>query len=195
LFPIMPYGAFRHLTTEDLHSIVSYIRSLPAIQNNVPASSIDFPVSMFIRMAPKNADPYPAPDSSNSLSLGKYMTTFAACVDCHTPQGDKGPIEGMEYAGGFAFGFPNGTAVNSANITPDMETGIGSWTKEMFLAKFRAYRTPEAQALPVTNGMNTIMPWIPLSGMSDRDLGAIYDYLRTLKPISHRVEKYTTGKK
>jgi mono/diheme cytochrome c family protein len=191
LFPLMPYPAFNRLTTEDLHAVVAYIRTLPAVQNVVSPSSVNFPVSMFIRAAPRNAEPSPQPDTSNSVAYGKYLITISACGDCHT-QMDKGePKKGMEYAGGFAFGFPDGNVVHSANITPDMETGIGNWSKEMFLAKFAAYRAPEAKTMPVSNGMNTVMPWFPLSGMSDRDLGAIYDYLRTVKPVNNRVEKYS----
>jgi hypothetical protein len=35
--------------------------------------------------------------------------------------------------------------------------------------------------------MNTVMPWLALAGMTDDDLGAIYDYLRTLPPVDKRV--------
>jgi hypothetical protein len=81
--------------------------------------------------------------------------------------------------------------LRSANITPH-ETGIGSWTEEMFLIRFKMY-ADSAYVLPsVTPGeFNTIMPWTMYGQMKREDLVAIYAYLRTVKPIENKVEKYT----
>jgi hypothetical protein len=38
---------------------------------------------------------------------------------------------------------------------------------------------------------NTPMPWLMYSGMNDEDLGSIYDYLRTVTPVKHRVERFS----
>ncbi|MCZ7584018.1 MAG: hypothetical protein M5R36_12150 [Deltaproteobacteria bacterium] len=84
------------------------------------------------------------PDPSDTLAHGKYMTTIAACVACHTPIEKGALVAGMEYAGGAKFPMPGGD-LRSMNITPDEETGIGTWTKEQFVARFKANATPEAK--------------------------------------------------
>jgi hypothetical protein len=60
----------------------------------------------------------------------------AGCIDCHTQQVRGEPIKGLEFAGGFELRFPEGT-VRSANITTDEETGLGSWTTDEFVGRFK----------------------------------------------------------
>jgi hypothetical protein len=82
--------------------------------------------------------------------------------------------------------------LRSGNITPDNETGIGKWTKDEFINKFKSYDKPEMRNVPVKAGeYNTIMPWTMYGGMTVEDLSAIYSYLRTVKPISNKVEKFS----
>lgn len=192
LFPIMPYMNFRKMSQEDLYSIIAYIRSLKPIENKVPDRSLDFPMNLIVKTIPKPMpESFPSiPDKSDSIAYGAYMTNAASCFDCHSTA-DKGvPIKGMEWAGGMKFCL-NGVCVTSANITPDNETGIGLLTKEAFINKFRFYRDSTAQAIPVTDGKQTAMPWMFYAGMSDEDLGAIYTFLRTVPAVKHKVEKFS----
>src|SRR3546814_16568797 len=55
------------------------------------------------------------------------MRSIGACGNCHTPQGPDGPLPGMELAGGLKMEDPAFTAYG-ANLTPDVETGIGGWS-------------------------------------------------------------------
>ena len=81
--------------------------------------------------------------------------------------------------------------VRSANITPDAVTGIGTWTEDQFLEKFRAFRDAPVRALDGEERLqNTEMPWPNYAGMTDDDLRAIYAYLRSLPPVINRVEKH-----
>ena len=192
LFPLMPYPGFRRLSQEDLYSIIAYIRSLKPIENSVPVGHIDFPVSMFIRSVPEPYTPEPAPDTANHIAYGKYMVTIAGCGDCHTPMDQGKPIVGKEFAGGMVFHFPIGV-IRSANITPDEETGIGLWTKDMFIEQFEMRSSKPVS--PDSMGFQTIMPWTLLGGMTTQDLGAIYDYLRTIPPVKNEVEKFTAAGK
>ena len=116
------------------------------------------------------------------------MTNAAVCVDCHTPQTMQGPDFSKMFAGGFTFPIGN-LLVNSANITPDSATGIGAWNEERFMNKFILYREEKNWNYSPGN-QNTYMPVVMYSGMKDEDLKAIYAYLRTIKPISNKVEKY-----
>jgi cytochrome c553 len=189
LFPMMPYAeAYYALSDDDADAVVAYLRSLPPVSNPVPATRIDFPVSFFIKQAPKPlAGPVSAADPSDTVAYGHYLATVAGCISCHTPvDSHQQPIPGMELAGGQVLKGPWGV-VASANLTPD-PTGLGGRTEESFLGLFRAWQDPGIQvATPA--GQNTVMPWLVHSGTSDQDLQAIWAYLQTVKPIQHKVVK------
>lgn len=192
LFPLMPYMSYNHLTQEDAYSIVAYVRSLGAIENNVGESSLNFPLNFIVKTMPLNSfTPSPEPDRSNPLEYGRYLTGIAGCGDCHSPAVKGARIPGMDFAGGFEFVFPGGV-VRSLNITPDSETGIGEWSKDDFIARFRAFASKELlDATMEPDEFNTPMPWTMYAGMTDDDLGAIYEFLRTVKPVQHQVAKFT----
>jgi mono/diheme cytochrome c family protein len=67
------------------------------------------------------------------------------------------------------------------NLTPDIETGIGSWSEEQFI------RVVRAGHLPGGEGMAAPMPWLDLRKSSDADLKAIFAYLQSLKPVKNQV--------
>jgi mono/diheme cytochrome c family protein len=72
------------------------------------------------------------------LERGRYLAnSIVACGNCHTPMGPDGPVPGMEYAGGMVIDMEGLFTANVANITPDMETGIGSWTDEQIATAIR----------------------------------------------------------
>ncbi|HEY5039633.1 MAG TPA: c-type cytochrome [bacterium] len=194
LFNFMPYQQFTLLCQEDIYSIISYLRSVKAIAYDPPPTKLDFPVNLIIQTVPKDAPPFPpAPGKKNLLEYGRYMTNAALCAACHTPVDDHGvPLPGMEFAGGMEFHFPGGGTIRSLNITPD-NTGIGEWTKNYFIKRFRLGQKLVNTKTPVKpNEFNTPMPWESYGNMTDEDLGAIYEYLHNgVKPVKHQVEKFT----
>ena len=107
---------------------------------------------------------------------------------------EKGEKIGEPFAGGFEFHFPTGAVVRSANITPHPTAGIGAWDKATFIAKFKQYQD-SAYVPPAINweagDFQSVMPWLMYSTMTEQDLGAIYDYLRTVPAVDSRVEKWT----
>lgn len=191
IFPVMPHRNYGQLSKEDILSVIAYIRSLPPIENTVPESSSDFPMNFIINTIPSKANLTTRPEPSDHLAYGKYLVTAASCGDCHTPFEKGGFVEDKMFAGGRMFNLPAGQ-LYSANITPDVETGIGSWTKEVFLNRFKAYRDSAVanQKVDMMKEYNTIMPWTMYANMTDEDLSAIYDYLRTLQPNKHKVVKF-----
>jgi hypothetical protein len=130
------------------------------------------------------------------LSYGRYVVNAAGCVECHTKV-DKGKIiPDLGFSGGREFYFSDGSVVRSANITPDLQTGIGGWTKQLFIAKFKAFADSNYRSPKESRGQfNTIMPWMMYSRMSEEDLAAIYLFLRSLKPIQNSVVKFTSSRK
>lgn len=149
--------------------------------------------------------------SKDQVKRGGYLVTIGGCNDCHTPwifnkalnmpvpdfsralsghpsnapdpigtvgKGDIGLI-GPTFT---SFKMPFGI-VYSANLTPDQETGLGSWREADFI---RALRTGKHFG---GNGRAILppMPWMEIGQMTDADLKAIFAYLRTLKPIRNAV--------
>jgi cytochrome c2 len=192
LFPVMPYHRYGMMDKEDIFSIVTYIRTLRPIENKVPKSEPSFPMSVIIHTIPRKAMFSKIPNKLDRVSYGAYLFNAAACAECHTKQ-DKGkPIEGMELAGGFEFPLPSGGVVRSPNITQDIETGIGSWTEEVFVNRFKSYASKDYAPQSIENGtFNTVMPWTMYAGMTEEDLQAMYAYLKTVKPISNSVVKFS----
>ena len=187
LFPLMNHPAYGQMDEEDIKSIIAYLRTLKPIENPVPESVSDFPMSFIINTIPHKPAFQPIPDKKDEVLYGKYLVNAASCVDCHSKV-DKGtPIAGLEFGGGREFPIPNGT-LRSANITPHPEKGIGKWTKAMFINRFKAYADSTARNKQIAPGeFNTIMPWTMYAGMTEEDLGAVYAYLHSLKPIDNVV--------
>jgi len=117
------------------------------------------------------------------LERGAYLVNgIAACGNCHTPKGPNGPVAEMAFAGGFVIEDGPFRAV-SANITQDRETGIGAWTDLQITDAIRNGRRPDGSII------GPPMPVELYNMMSDSDVHAIVAYLRTIKPIRHKVEK------
>jgi len=192
LFPVMPYLNYGALDRVDILSIIAYIRTLKPIEHNIPPSVSDFPMSFIIHTIPQRARYSVMPDRNNKVAYGGYLVTAADCAGCHTPQ-DKGtPIQGMDLAGGFKFPLVTGGTVVSANITQDLETGIGKWTEKAFINRFKAYSDAGYVPMSVTQGaFNTYMPWTMYTAIQTDDLKAIYAYLQTVKPVRNKIIKFT----
>jgi len=197
LFPMMPYVHYANLADEDAKAIVVYLRTLKPVRNRVPAKHIDFPVNLFVKMVPKPiGGPVPSPDpAKDHHGYGQYLVKIGGCYECHTAHDDKNHlVTEKAYAGGWEMKGPWGRVV-TANLTPHPETFIGRSTKAEFIGRFRSFAALDATTSPACpKGRNTVMPWLAFSRMSDGDLGAIYDYLRTLKPIENRVNSFPDAK-
>jgi len=192
LFPIMPYPSYGQLDEADIRAVIAYLRTLDPVDNELPASHPDFPVNILINTMPQKANLQPAPPKSDRLAYGKYLVTAAACNDCHTRH-EKGKFVGEPFAGNAEFLFPDGSVSRSANITSH-ETGIGLWTKEMFVDRFKSYNEPDYIPHRVNPGdYQTVMPWMMYARMDREDLEAIYDYLMSIPPVATEHELFTVA--
>jgi mono/diheme cytochrome c family protein len=193
LFNAMPYNVFGTLDSDDMVSIVAYLRTLPSIKKDVAPAQFDFPTDILINTMPAKARFTKKPDTADHVAYGKYLVTMAGCSGCHTPyQGNK-PIPGADFAGNQHFTLGK-YIVSSGNLTPDEETGIGSWTKEAFINRFKSFSDTNYHPAHVgPNDPNTVMPWLEYTGLTPADLGDIYEYLRTLPPVKDKVVKFRKG--
>lgn len=181
LFPMMPYPRFHEMSDEDLASVVVYLRSLPPVRHEVPKTDIIFPVKYLIRNAPEPlASPVPEfAGQSDPVKYGAHLVNMAGCADCHTSQVQGKNVPGMDLAGGQPFIGPWGHPA-SANLTPDA-TGIAGYDEALFLQVIHTGNV---------NGqkLNPIMPVMVYKNLTDNDLKGMFAYLRTIKPVKHKVD-------
>ncbi len=146
----------------------------------LPKTEIIFPVKYLIRSVPEPlTTPVTSPDPADRVKYGEYLVNLGGCADCHTPQDRGQPVAGFDYAGGWLMRGPWGE-VTTANITPD-PSGISYYDEALFL---QVIRTGYVKA----RKLNSIMPFGAYKNLTDDDLKAIFAYLRTVKPVKHRVD-------
>jgi mono/diheme cytochrome c family protein len=180
LFPTMPYPSYRQMSDEDLASVIVYVRSVPAVRNQLPTTRMPFPLNFFIQNVPEPLiAAVPAPDQSTPVARGAYLVRMCACSSCHTPQEKGQPLPGMEFAGGFLLREPKGDVVSN-NITP-AASGIGYYNDTSFV---QVMRTGKVGARP----LHASMPWYFFGKMTDDDLKYIFAFLQTIKPVKHQID-------
>jgi len=108
--------------------------------------------------------------SAAELARGKYVFGATGGCGCHTVP--KGPVN----AGGRRYDGPFGT-VYSSNITPDKETGIGTWTDEQIITATRLGRRANGERLI------PVHPYTTFNGMAAEDLKALVAFLRSVPPV------------
>jgi mono/diheme cytochrome c family protein len=115
------------------------------------------------------------PQEFTQIERGRYLAVLSDCASCHTVPGSNQP-----FAGGRAIETPFGNIV-APNITPDLETGIGSWSDDAFDAALRSgLRRNGSRLYPA-------MPYTAYTKMSRDDVLAIRAYLNTLTPVRNAV--------
>ncbi len=170
--PPMPFSLYRDLSDTDVRAMVAYLRSVPAVSNDVAASEYPFP------LPPAYGPPVTTVadvDRGDPVAYGAYLAgPVGHCVECHSPPGPNGAPDhvNMRGAGGFAFHGPWGKSV-STNITP---TGLGDWSDAAIKAAITTGARPDGSRLLPP------MPFHFYANMTDEDLDAIVAYLRTLAP-------------
>lgn len=150
----------------------------------------------------------PSAVNPDPIARGEYLVHYGGCADCHTPKvmTANGPQDDLtrwlsghpeepklpapeikegpwfaSTAGLTAWAGPWGISY-AANLTPDVETGLGIWTEEMFISAMRT-----GQHMGSGRPILPPMPWANVGKLSDEDLKAVYAYLRSLPPIRNRV--------
>ena len=115
--------------------------------------------------------------TSAQVERGRYLVEgIAGCGNCHTPNGPTGKVANMALAGGLMEDNKAFRAV-AANITPDRETGIGTWTDAEIARAIREGISRDGRV------MGPPMPFELYRAMSDADLAAIIAYLRTVPAV------------
>ena len=135
-------------------------------------------------------EPLPSPNySPEQLQRGRYMVGLLGCGSCHTDGALVGNVNqsrllagshtGIAYSSPFIDDFPG--IVYPPNLTPDLETGLGSWTMDRLVQMIRVGTADHSsRSLPV-------MPWPAFVNITEEDAFAIAAYLKSLTPVRHQV--------
>ena len=161
LFPLMPYGAYKNLSEEDGRAVVAFLRTLAPVKNAVPLPEIAFPVSFFVKMAPKPLPgPVAEPNSQDRAAHGQYLAAVSGCKFCHTPvDSRKVALPGQDFSGGQEFPGPWGVvrlatsprtppAWASATRPPSSASSRRSPSRPPTCRRCRSRRTPSCPGSP-----------------------------------------------
>jgi mono/diheme cytochrome c family protein len=163
--PLIMMGVVRvrNMSDEDLHAVIAFLRSQPAVENDVPMP-LDQPnflaavmggAGMLPPAQPPVQGPIVAPPAAETAEFGEYNVSFQDCRDCH----------GEDLRGGVEGQLPP--------IGPDLAI-VKGWTRDEFIATLRTGVDPSGHQL------SEAMPWRQIGLLDDVELGAIYLYLKSL---------------
>jgi mono/diheme cytochrome c family protein len=168
---VMPTAFYKILTARDLDAIVAYLRSIPAVHNQVPAPI--YKVALKPPVVPEAERPMTEADLGDKVKRGFYLVTIAHCMECHSPLGPRGRDFSKLGTGGFEFKGPWGVSV-SRNITSHKEKGLGSWSDEEIKRAITQGISRDGTKLKPPMGY----PYY--AKMTAVDLDAVVAYLRTV---------------
>lgn len=149
-------------------------------QEQTPVTNLDAPDPV-----PGRAAAYPP----EKVEHGRYLVELLGCSSCHTdgaligsPNFDRllaGSRVGISYSNPLTQENPG--VLYPANLTPDVDTGLGNWSDEQIRQVLQTGIDP--------NGRHTlsVMPWTTYAKLSRDDALAIVSYLRSLAPVHHEV--------
>jgi len=118
--------------------------------------------------------------SMTPVQRGEVVAYASGCHDCHTPGALYGAPNFERLLSGSELGWQGPWGVTYArNLTPDPETGIGTWTDEEIVRALRSgVRKDGSPIMPP-------MPWQNFARMSPEDMTALIAYLRSIPPVKH----------
>jgi mono/diheme cytochrome c family protein len=184
LFPIMPYTSFHFMSNGDVADLVAYVRTLPAVKNDVPDNKLSGPVPPAPQLPPS-----PAAAPTGGVERGAYVANaISICGDCHTPSlPDGSPDMSRLLAGGVVQTGPT-TSEIAPNLTPDNVTGLGTWTDAQIISVLKTGLEPggdKVEGLMISQIMGTPLPGGGYSQYTAADAQAVAAYLRSLPPVSN----------
>jgi mono/diheme cytochrome c family protein len=192
LLPVHPFTVFNGMAEEDLKAVVAFLRTTPPVNRANPPKKITVPLfeSVFLpawlaAFAPKETPPPKAP--TTGLPRGEYLVRAVGhCGECHSPRTMTMATDNSRFLAGNPKG-PEDQAM--ANITPDLDTGIGKWSVEEIADYLGTGNKPDGD---VAGGLMGEVIEGTLSGYKDltnADRVAIAQYLKSIPPVRNKIGK------
>jgi len=184
---------YQNLSDEDVTAIISYLRTLPAVNYEVPVNNFNLLGKSILAFLIRPVNPVTTPPAKTmadtTAQYGEYLARFVSgCHSCHTERNpNTGGYIGEEFAGGPVEPVKGGPPrmLYSANLTTDKTGVLHDWNYEKFKDRFS--KGPYIK--------ETIMPWNNFKKLNDTELLAIWKYLQTLKPVNNDVGAYVQAVK
>jgi mono/diheme cytochrome c family protein len=119
--------------------------------------------------------------AQDRLKRGEYLAHIMDCIGCHTPGALAGKPDPQRVLAGSNIGFeiPGMGIFYPPNLTPDRETGLGTWSEVEIVKAVRTGERPDGRLLAPA------MPYHAYARLTDADAGALAAYLKSLTPIRH----------
>jgi mono/diheme cytochrome c family protein len=183
--PLMP---FENMSDEDVIAIISYLRSRPAVNHQVPENNWTLIGKIVKSFAPVFKPrvtinpPASAPTQQPSQERGEYLARYVAnCVGCHTSRNQLTfDVNGVEFAGGNEMEpipFPEADPATwyiPPNLTPQKGSALDKFPdRDTFVARFLKGGRQHA---------GSPMPWESFARMAPEDIGALYEFFKSRTP-------------
>jgi mono/diheme cytochrome c family protein len=175
---LMPSDEFNALDDTDLGTLIAYLKSVPAVDNEVPARRVG-PLGRVLIVAGQIPSLLPAKfidhDAPRPATVARAVTPeygaylAKSCIGCHGSGLSGGPIPGVPAEPPFP-----------ANLTPDADTGLGQWQEVDFIRAMREGKRPNGSEINAK-----AMPWPIFSQMTDTELSALWLYLQSIPTQPH----------
>ena len=178
LAEVMPSAFYRILTPRDLDAIIAYLRTVPAVRNEVPAP-------IYKAEAPPSAYPLAATrlneaDLADPLKRGLYLSTLGHCMACHSRVSSDAPADYVKAfgKGGRLFKGPWGETL-AANISADRKAGLGAWSDTDLRRALTEGVRPDGRRLkpPMIDYVAYYRTW------NAADIDALVAWVRTIPPV------------
>ena len=186
---------YPHLSDEDIKCIVAWLRSdQPAVQASEsptikpsPSLLVKFLCLVAWKPLPYPSNPIPQPDTTNIKEYGKYLVVGRYdCWTCHSADFKTLNFINPEKTAGYCQGGNTmynleGKKMFTANISPDEKTGIGSWTEDDFRSAMHESKSKSGKTLRY--------PMLPYTALTDQEVTAIWQYLRSIPKCCNEVNR------
>jgi mono/diheme cytochrome c family protein len=179
--PPMPFYMYDELSDDDLRAVVAYLRSIPPASNNVErVAELPFMFRMAMKFGVMHHKPRTgvvAPPTSDRVAYGRYLARLGACTDCHSMT-SRGPDEKDNLLAGSkeAMSDPAWGKVYARNLTPDPETGLGTYGADQIKDALRSGKRLDGK--PMAPPMTWLIPHV--STWTDEDLDALVAFLQSV---------------
>jgi mono/diheme cytochrome c family protein len=188
-----PYMAkLPNMSDSDMNAIISFLRSdhevvqARAVEDKPcePSFLTKALCNTVMKPFPMPSGPIPHPDPNDKVAYGRYLAVNLDCFSCHSADFKTADFMIPENSEGY-FGGGNrtlnmeGEVILTSNLTPDRETGIGTWSEEKFINAVKYGQVEGEKALRY--------PMTPFVHLSDEEVSAIYAYLQTIPPIQNEI--------
>ena len=166
---IMESNHYAHYGDEDVADLIAYLKSVPAVDNDLGERQLQFPGNIIFGMfafdswAVNRIDHEAvggvAPEFGATAEYGEYLVSITACAACHAENlaGNYGQLDS-----------PPG---------PNLTDKAGAWSADEFAIALQTGMLPDGRQ------MSPAMPWPAYAQMSDTEVGAVWAYLNTLSPL------------